>query len=67
MDDVFHTFPRGHRIMVQVQSTWFPLIDLNPQRFVDIYRASASDFRPATERIYHLERYPSALTFRVLP
>ena len=48
-----HSFRAGHRIMVQVQSTWFPVIDRNPQRFVpNIFLASASDFRPATQRIY---------------
>jgi uncharacterized protein len=53
MPDVLHTFRRGHRIMVQVQSSWFPLADLNPQTFVDIPNAKASDFRKATERVYH--------------
>jgi putative CocE/NonD family hydrolase len=48
-----YTFQRGHRIMVQVQSTWFPLIDRNPQTFVpNIFKASAGDFRPATHRVY---------------
>jgi predicted acyl esterase len=48
-----HTFRAGHRIMVQVQSTWFPVIDRNPQRFVqNIFLATASDFRPATQRVY---------------
>ncbi len=53
MPDVNHTFRRGHRIMVQVQSSWFPLVDLNPQKFVDIYTASPADFQKATERVYH--------------
>lgn len=67
MDDVLHTFKKGHRIMVQVQSTWFPRFDLNPQTFVDIYSASPSDFRSATERIYHSNRYPSSLAFGIFP
>ncbi len=67
MDDVFHTFQQRHRIIVQVQSTWFPRVDLNPQTFTDIYSASAGDFRPATERIYHSTRYPSSLVFGVIP
>ncbi len=54
MPDINHTFLRGHRIMVQIQSTWFPLVDLNPQKFVpDIYKAKAADFQRATERVYH--------------
>ncbi|MEJ2635386.1 MAG: CocE/NonD family hydrolase [Calditrichia bacterium] len=44
MNDVCHSFRKGHRIMVQVQSSWFPLFDLNPQKFMDIYRARESDF-----------------------
>ncbi len=67
MNDVFHTFKQGHRIMVCVQSTWFPRFDLDPQTFVDIYTASDSDFRSATERIYHSRRYPSSLAFGVVP
>ena len=50
--DVYHTFRPGHRIMVQVQSSWFPLVDRNPQTFVDIYNARSSDFRKATHRVY---------------
>jgi putative CocE/NonD family hydrolase len=62
-----YRFQRGHRIMVQVQSTWFPLIDRNPQTFVaNIFEAKASDFRPATERVYRSARYPSHLTLPVL-
>ncbi len=47
-----HTFEKGHRIMVHVQSSWFPVIDRNPQTFVDIYQAREEDFREATQRIY---------------
>jgi len=53
MPDVNHTFRRGHRVMVQVQSSWFPLVDRNPQTFCDIYHARAEDFHKATERVYH--------------
>jgi predicted acyl esterase len=53
MPDVCHTFRAGHRIMVQIQSSWFPLTDRNPQVFVDIPKAKASDFKKATERVYH--------------
>jgi predicted acyl esterase len=52
MPDVLHTFRTGHRLMVQVQSSWFPLVDRNPQTFVDIFRARASDFRAATVRVW---------------
>jgi hypothetical protein len=52
MPDVYHTFRTGHRIMVQVQSSWFPLTDRNPQKFVDIPSALSSDFVKATERVY---------------
>jgi putative CocE/NonD family hydrolase len=52
LPDVNHAFRRGHRIMVQVQSSWFPLVDRNPQKFVDIYHAKPSDFVKATERVY---------------
>ncbi len=53
MPDICHTFRSGHRIMVQIQSTWFPLIDLNPQQFVNIPTAKTGDFVKATERVYH--------------
>jgi len=53
MPDVLHTFLPGHRIMVQIQSTWFPLGDLNPQKFLDIPSAKPSDFQKAVERVYH--------------
>ena len=53
MPDICHTFRTGHRIMVQIQSTWFPLVDRNPQQFENIPTAKASDFVKATERVYH--------------
>jgi len=53
MPDIAHTFKKGHRIMVQVQSSWFPLADRNPQKFVDIYHAKDADFQKSTIRIYH--------------
>ncbi len=66
MPDVNHTFGRGHRIMIQVQSSWFPLVDLNPQKFVDIYTAKATDFQKATERVYRSSKAPSKVTVMVL-
>ena len=63
-----HVFLKGHRIMVQVQSTWFPLIDRNPQKFVpSIYGASAADFVPSTQRIYCSPELPSQLILPVMP
>ena len=59
MPDIFHTFLKGHRIMVQVQSSWFPLIDRNPQKFVDIYQARPEDFIKATQRVYRSKSSPS--------
>ncbi len=57
-----HVFKKGHRIAVQVQSTWFPLIDRNPQTFVaNIFDAHASDFKAQTHAVYHSVRYPSAI------
>jgi len=52
MQDAFHTFKKGHRIMVQIQSSWFPLVDRNPQSFVDIYTSRPIDFRKATVHLY---------------
>jgi hypothetical protein len=56
MPDVLHTFKVGHRIMVQIQSSWFPMVDRNPQQFVDIPSAQASDFQKAVERVYRGEQ-----------
>jgi len=67
MPDINHTFRRGHRIMVQVQSSWFPLADRNPQKFVDIYNARAADFQKATERVYRSRTAASSIQVRVLP
>jgi predicted acyl esterase len=67
LPDIYHTFRPGHRIMVQVQSSWFPLADRNPQTFVDIYSAKESDFRKATQRVYRTAELASRLTVRVRP
>ncbi len=66
LPDVNHTFRRGHRIMVQIQSTWFPLVDRNPQKFLNIPEATAADFQKATERVYHSKSNASALVLPVL-
>jgi predicted acyl esterase len=53
LQDVLHTFKRGHRMMIQIHSTWFPFIDRNPQKYVDnIYKASADDFIKSTIKVY---------------
>ena len=56
LPDIAHGFRKGHRIMVQVQSSWFPLVDRNPQKFVDIYSAKEADFQKATQRVYSIVR-----------
>jgi putative CocE/NonD family hydrolase len=62
-----YCFQKGHRVMVQVQSTWFPLIDRNPQTFVpNIFEARAGDFRKATQRVYRSVKYPSHITVPVV-
>jgi putative CocE/NonD family hydrolase len=66
LPDVAHTFKKGHRIMVQIQSSWFPLVDRNPQRFVNIYEASANDFQKADIKIYHSNQHPSSISLPVL-
>jgi len=63
-----HVFKKGHRMMVQVQSTWFPLYDRNPQKFVrNIFEAKESDFQKATQRVYRSKRFPSSVEISVLP
>ncbi|HEY6328750.1 MAG TPA: CocE/NonD family hydrolase C-terminal non-catalytic domain-containing protein, partial [Blastocatellia bacterium] len=67
MPDVNHTFRKGHRIMVQVQSSWFPLVDRNPQTFVDIPHAKPEEFKKATERVFHSTEAASGVEVTVLP
>ena len=64
--DKYHTFKKGHRIMVQVQSSWFPLIDRNPQKFANIYQAVESDFQKATHRIHRSSASPSHIKLNVV-
>jgi putative CocE/NonD family hydrolase len=66
LPDTCHSFRSGHRIMIQVQSTWFPLADRNPQTFCDIYTARESDFKKATHRVYRSAEMPSGVTVRVV-
>ncbi len=67
LTDICHTFRSGHRVMVQVQSSWFPLVDRNPQTFVNIATARPEDFRKATQRVYRGGENASGLTVLVLP
>jgi putative CocE/NonD family hydrolase len=66
LQDILHTFKKGHRIMIQVQSSMFPLIDRNPQKFVDIMKAKESDFQKATQKVYTSKLHPSFLKVRVI-
>ena len=67
LQDLMHTFRPGHRLMVQVQSTWFPLVDRNPQKYVEnIFEANESDFQAATHRLYCSPEHASQLTVKVL-
>jgi predicted acyl esterase len=65
LPDVAHTFRRGHRLMVQVQSSWFPLVDRNPQVFGDIPKTRPEDFTIATQRVYRSAARPSSITINV--
>ena len=67
MPDVNHTFRKGHRIMIQVQSSWFPLVDRNPQTFVDIPNAKPEDFKKATQRVFRRLDAASGVEILVLP
>jgi uncharacterized protein len=65
---VDHVFQPGHRIMVQIQSSWFPLYDRNPQTFVDnVFFAKPTDYRKATHRIYHQPAAASAIELPIVP
>jgi putative CocE/NonD family hydrolase len=67
LQDICHTFRPGHRLMVQVQSSWFPLVDRNPQTFVDIYQAKEPDYRKATQRVFRSAERASRLELLVAP
>ena len=67
MNDIYHTFRQHHRLMVQIQSTWFPLVDRNPQRFTDIYTATNADFQMATQKVFRTKSMSSRLELLVIP
>ncbi|MEO6489990.1 MAG: CocE/NonD family hydrolase C-terminal non-catalytic domain-containing protein [Ferruginibacter sp.] len=66
MNDVAHTFKKGHHIMVHVQSSWFPFVDRNPQKFIDIYHAKDEQFEKAAIRIYNDELNGSNIVLPIL-
>jgi len=67
VSDTLHTFRRGHRIMIQIQSSWFPVINLNPQKFLNINEATEGDFQKTQQRVYRSPSLPSAIKVGVLP
>jgi hypothetical protein len=67
LPDLLHTFRKGHRLMVQIQSSWFPLVDRNPQQFVNIYQANPEDYVKSLVRIYHQTDKASKLVIKILP
>ena len=67
MPDLFHTFRRGHRIMIQIESSWFPLTDRNPQTFTDIPNARPQEFQKATEQVYRQKGVASGVEVLVMP
>jgi len=67
LPDIYHAFRKGHRVMVQVQSSWFPLVDRNPQVFMEIPTAKPGDFKAATQRVYRSGSVASSITLAVQP
>ncbi len=66
LNDVAHTFKKGHRIMIHIQNSWFPLVDRNPQKFVDIGKADETDFQKATQRLYRDRDHASHIVLPVM-
>ena len=66
LNDIYHTFKKGHKLMVQVQSTCFPLFDINPQKYVDIYSADEKDFQKATHKVFLSGKNQSRIKVNVL-
>jgi len=66
LPDIAHTFKKGHRLMIQIQSSWFPLADRNPQQFINIYQATPKDFIKSDIKIYHNSQYASKIILPVL-
>jgi len=66
LGDKYHTFLKGHRVMVQIQSSWFPMFDRNPQTFVDVYHAKPADYRKATHKVFRSASLPSYVSLPVV-
>jgi putative CocE/NonD family hydrolase len=66
LGDRYHTFLQGHRVMVQIQSSWFPMFDRNPQKFVDIYHATPSEYAKATQAVYRTRTMPSSVSVQIV-
>jgi putative CocE/NonD family hydrolase len=66
LPDIAHTFKKGHKLMIQVQSSWFPLVDRNPQQFVNIYNCDDKDFKKATIRLHHDAKNTSLISLPVI-
>jgi len=66
LPDINHTFLKGHRIIVQVQSSFFPMSDSNPQKFINIYTCDSTDYQKANIKLYHTKEYPSGIKFNTL-
>jgi predicted acyl esterase len=66
LPDITHTFKQGHKMMIQIQSSWFPLVDRNTQQFLNIYKAKDEDYIKATHKIYTSDQYPSSITAGVI-
>ncbi len=66
LQDILHTFKKGHKIMVQIQNSLFPLFDSNPNKFMNIFRAVESDFTTVTNKVYFTNEYSSEISFQIL-
>jgi predicted acyl esterase len=66
LPDIAHTFKKGHRIMVQIQSSWFPLSDRNPQKFINIYECNDKDFQKSVIQIFHDSQNASSIALPVI-
>ncbi len=66
LNDAFHTFKAGHKIMIQIQSSYFPFFDVNPNTFCDIYHAGQSQFQKAEIKVHHSKIFPSSVILSII-